>query len=89
MSKHKLDARWFKEDRVPGDPELTRQQTEASDKALRNSTLLTRRLTQILEEEVAKTYLEEEAYEKPEWERIVLASASRRKTLHEIIKLLP
>jgi hypothetical protein len=85
----KLDSRWFKEDRVPGDPALTKQQTEETDKALRNSTLLVRRLTQILEEEVERTYLEEEKYEHPEWERLVLASASRRKTLHEIIKLLP
>lgn len=85
----KLDTRWFKEDQVPGDPELTKQNKEHSDKALRSSSLLVRRLTQILEEEVSKTYLEEEKYEQPEWERIVLASASRRKTLHEIINLLP
>ena len=89
LMSRKLDNRWFREDHVPGDPDLTRQQKEHSDKALRSSTLLVRRLTQILEEEVEKTDLEEEAYEKPDWERIVLASASRRKTLHEIIKLLP
>jgi hypothetical protein len=90
MSRERnLSVRWFNEDHVPGDNELTKVNKEASTQALRNSTFLIRRLTTILEEEVQKTYLEEEDYSGLDWERRVLASASRRKTLREIINLLP
>ena len=84
----KLSPLWFKEDRqLPKE-----QQAEAkreSEKALRNSTFLNRRLTQILEDKIKETYLKEEDFENPAYERLIVASASRRKTLREIIDLLP
>ena len=90
MSKqHKLDSRWFKEDYVPGNKEQTSENKLASEKAIRAATVSHRRLTGILKEEVRKTYSTEEDFSDPAWERKVLASASRRKTLLEIINLLP
>ena len=84
----KLNPLWFAEDR-----ELPKEQQaeakEQSDIALRNSTLFNRRLRKILKDKLEETYLAEEKYEEPNWERIALASASRRKTLREIIDLLP
>lgn len=83
-----LDSRWFKEDRAL--PQLQRAAAkEESKTALANSTLLVRRLTAILEDEIARTYTSEEAYEDTGWERKVLANAARRKAFKEIIKLLP
>lgn len=83
-----MDARWFKEDR-----KLPREEREAaqeeSETALRNSTLLIRRLTDILLEEVEKTYTKEENYTANDWARNVYGLFQRRKTLKEIIKLLP
>lgn len=83
-----MDARWFSEDRkLPRD-----QREEAQDqtrKALINSTLLIRRLTDILSQEVERTYTKEESYTGPDWERIVFGQFKRRETLKEIIKLLP
>jgi phage gpG-like protein len=85
----KLDTRWFKEDRVAGDPELSREQTESTAKALANSTLLIRRLTRILEEDIEKTIRQEEDFDDPAWERKTIAAAAERKTLRRIIELLP
>ena len=83
-----MDARWFKEDRAL--PASERAEAHAkSEKALKASTLMARRLTQILEDEVAKTYASEESYEGVGWERKVAKLFERRKTLKEIIKLLP
>ncbi len=84
-----MDARWFKEDRKVVGREEQRAAIEASKKALRNSTLLSRRLTEILEEEVQKTYTKEEHYQEANWERVVFGLFQRRKVLNEIIKLLP
>lgn len=83
-----MDARWFAEDRkLP--QEQRAEAKEESRKALCNSTLLIRRLTDILSREVAKTYTSEESYTGADWERIVYGQFKRRETLKEIIKLLP
>jgi len=83
-----MDSRWFKEDRAL--PRSERDEAKAkSEKALEASTLMSRRLTSILEEEVEKTYTSEEAYEGEGWERKVAKLFERRRTLKEIIKLLP
>ena len=82
-----MDARWFKEDRQYPRSEQ-KEQMEKSEKALRNSTLLLRRLQQILEEDIEKTYSVEESFDDPAWERKTIAAAAERKTLRRILKLL-
>lgn len=83
-----MDTRWFMEDR-----QLPKEEQEdakaATEKALKNSTLLSRRLARILNDEVTKTYLKEEDYEGEGWKRKVLSNSARRKAFNEIIKLLP
>lgn len=83
-----MDSRWFKEDRqLPkGEREDAKAKTE---EALKNSTLIVRLLTTIIEEEIEMTYRVEEKIEDPAYERLIIASASRRKALKDIIKLLP
>lgn len=83
-----IDSRWFKEDRKLPKEEVAGAKEE-SRKALMNSTLLVRRLTAILEDEIERTHTSEEAYEETGWERRVLAAVARRKAFKEIIKLLP
>ena len=85
----KLDSRWFKEDRVPGDPDLTKEQTESTAKVLANSTILARRLKRIIDEDIEKTYSVEEDFDDPAWERKVIAAAAERKTLRRLKDLLP
>ena len=83
-----MDSRWFEEDRkLPKSEQKIAQ--EQSEKALKNSTLLTRRLTKILEDQIEKTYLQEEDFSDPAYNLKVIASASERKALKGIIKLLP
>ncbi len=83
-----MDNRWFKEDRKLPKAEQAKAIAE-SEKALNSATLLNRRLQLILEEMIEKTYTSEEDYTNVAWERTVLAMFERRKTLKEIIKLLP
>lgn len=82
-----MDARWFKEDRKFPRSEQD-EQRKKSEEALRNSTLLTRRLITILEEDIEKTYSVEEDFDDPAWERKTIAAAAERKTLRRIMKLL-
>lgn len=82
-----MDARWFKEDRKFPRSEQD-EQRKRSEEALRNSTLLTRRLITILEEDIEKTYSVEEDFDDPAWERKTIAAAAERKTLRRIMKLL-
>ncbi len=83
-----MDSRWLREDRkLPKDEQA--KAIEESKKALKNSTLLIRRLTNILEEEVDKTYTTEESYVGEGWEVKTQRMFARRQTLKEIIKLLP
>ena len=82
-----MDPRWFKEDRQYPRSEQ-KDQIEKSKKALANSTLMRRRLTQILEEDIEKTYLQEEDFDDPAWQRKTIAAAAERKTLRRVLKLL-
>lgn len=83
-----LDSRWFKEDR-----KLPKEEQDAAKaattKALKNSTLMTRRLGIILEDMLEATLRNDEDFEKPEYETRSIANASRRKTIREIKNLLP
>lgn len=83
-----MDTRWFKEDRENYPRSEQREQINKSKEALLNSTLLRRRLTNILEEDLNNSYLQEEDYENAAWERLVIAAAAERKVLRRIIKLL-
>ena len=82
-----MDSRWFKEDRTYPRSEQ-QEQIKKSETALRNSTLLQRRLIKILEEDIEKTYSVEEDFDDPAWERKTIAAAAERKTLRRIMKLL-
>ena len=84
----RLDQRWFKEDRQIKDKVEREKAIEESDKAIRNSTLIRRRLKQIIEDEIAHTYRSDEQIEEPNWERIALANVATRKALNNLIKLL-
>lgn len=83
-----MDSRWFVEDRK-GPPDEIAESIEKSTIALKNSTLLTRRLKVILETEIDATNRKDEDFSNPTWEREAIANISRRKALREIIKLLP
>jgi hypothetical protein len=86
--KQKLDQRWFKEDRAL--PKDEREQAkEASEVALRNSTLMSRRLKAILEEEYEKCIKLEDDFQSPGWKKRILALNARRRTLREIASILP
>ncbi len=83
-----MDNRWFSEDRKLPKADQARA-IEESKKALASSTLLIRRLKQILEAEIKKTYATEEDYAGTDWERKVLSMFARRSALKDIIKILP
>ena len=84
-----MDNRWFKEDRESYTGEELKEQIEKSKTSLKNSTLLTRRLTSILEEELEQTYRSDEDFSKPNWQTEAIANAAKRKAIRSIIKLLP
>ena len=84
-----LSDRWFKEDRAKYKGAELRAQKEASTKAILAATLVHRRLRAMLEEDIEKTYLEEEDYQSEAWERKVLAAAAKRQALKQVLKLLP
>lgn len=87
-TQYGLDSRWFAEERqLPASEQA--EAKKATEKALRSATILSRRLARILKVEVDKTYVVEEDYTGPDWDRIIFGQAQRRKTLKEIIKLLP
>jgi len=83
-----MDAQWYAEDRLLPKQEQAAAMAE-TDKALQNSTLMTRRLEDILENMIERTLRNDEDFEKPGWERRAIANASSRKTLRQIVKLLP
>jgi hypothetical protein len=88
MAKHKLDTRWFKEDRVPGDATLTKEQSQQTEDVIRNSSIIRERLIRIIEEDIAKTFEVEENFDDPAWKRKTIAAAAERKTLRRYHKLL-
>ncbi len=86
--KAKLDQRWFKEDRAL--PKLEREKAqEESTRALLNSTLMSRRLKAILQEEYEKCIQIEDDFQSPGWKKRIIALNARRKTLREIVGILP
>ncbi len=84
-----MDNRWYKEDRALFKGDALKEQMGKTKKALCNSTLLVRLLVGILKEDLEKTFLVEEDFENPAWERKTIAAAAERKVLRRIIKLLP
>jgi len=83
-----MDIRWFKEDRDKYPRSEQKEQIEKSAVALRNSTLMRRRLTDIMTEDLERTYLVEEDFEDPAWERKTIAAAAERKVIRRYLKLL-
>ena len=83
-----MDIRWFKEDREKYPRSEQKEQIEKSAVALRNSTLMRRRLTDIMIEDLERTYLVEEDFEDPAWERKTIAAAAERKVIRRYLKLL-
>lgn len=86
---NKLDSRWYKEDRKAFKGDALVAQMKETEEALRNSTLLVRILSDILNEDLEKTFLVEEDFDNPAWERKTIAAAAERKVLRRIIKILP
>jgi len=84
-----MDSRWFKEDRDKYKGDELKEQMEQSKTALKNSTLFSRRLTSILEEELEQAYRSDEDFSKPNWQTEAIANAASRKTIRRIIKILP
>lgn len=82
-----MDTRWFKEDRALPVSEQN-EAIEESRKALKNSTLITRRLTRILDDMIEKSYIDDGDFSKPNWQLEHVAEISKRKVLLEITKLL-
>lgn len=81
-----MNERWFKEDRLQG---ATEAEIAESKKAILNSTIVLRRLRQMFEEDLEKTYAREEDFSDPNWERNVLTNVAERKTIKRYLKLLP
>ncbi len=86
---NKLKQEWFEEDRVSYKGQELKEQMDKSEKAIRASTLLTRRLRAMIEKDIEKTYSIEEDFTNPAWERLTIAAAAERKVLRRYLKLLP
>lgn len=81
---------WFKEDREEAQRDGTdlRKLKKESEKALKNSTMMQRRLRRILTEQLEQSFRDDEDFSQPNWELNNVANISRRKTLREIIQLI-
>ena len=84
-----MDSKWFREDRKLPKGKEQDEAKKATEEALKNSTLMSRLLKGICEDEIERTYRDEEDIQDPAYARVVIAAASRRKAFKEIIKLLP
>lgn len=82
-----MDSRWFQEDRTLPHEEQA-EAKEATETALRNSSLMHRRLVDILEGMYERTLKNEEDFDQPDYAISAAANASRRKTIREIQTLL-
>jgi hypothetical protein len=83
-----MDSTWFVEDRAEGSSEEQHKAIEETKKALKNSTILTKRLDRILDAKLKKAYVDDEDFKQDDWRLNAIANASRRKTLREVKKLL-
>jgi hypothetical protein len=82
-----LNSEWFKEDRKL--PQHEQHQAIVDSKAaLRNSTVMQRRLEDILVTWLEATYKDDEDYQKTDWTVQAIANSSRRKTIRQIIQLI-
>ena len=82
-----MDSKWFKEDRALPKQEQ-REAMKGSKEALKNSTIMSRRLIQILDEMIDACYRDDEDFTKHAWQLEAIANASRRKTLKEVKQLV-
>lgn len=82
-----MDSSWFKEDRALPISEQN-EAIDESKKALKNSTLITRRLSRLIEEKIEKSFTDDEDFSKPNWQYEHVANIAKRKVLLEILKLL-
>lgn len=82
-----MDSRWFKEDRKLPKNEQAEAKAE-SEKALKNSTLFSRRLNEILDDLIEESDRADEDFTKPNWQLEAVAGVSRRKALGEIKRLI-
>ena len=89
MNKRKISDRWFKEDREKYKGEELEEQKAKTEKLVRSQTVFARRLKRILNEDLEKTFVVEEDFDDPAWQRKTIAAAAERKTLRRIIKLIP
>jgi hypothetical protein len=83
-----MDTRWFKEDRALPKGEQ-KEAIASSTKVLQNSTIMSRRLKQILKDLESECVRDDFDFSDTNWSFKAAANASRRKTLQEIYKLLP
>lgn len=82
-----MDNRWFREDRkLPKNDQA--KAIEQTKKALKSSTLMSRLLKGICEDEIERTYRVEEDINNPHYERAVIAAASRRKAFKDVMRLI-
>lgn len=87
-----MDSRWFKEDRDQYKDAELQKAKEESQKALKNSTFMARRLRRILNEEYEACLAQEEDMSVDflgNYAQKILVLHARRKCLKDIIKLLP
>lgn len=85
----KLRTIWFEEDRAKYKGEELKEQMEKTEKAIRANTLVIRRLKGIMEKDIEATYLVDENFDDPAWQRKTIAAAAERKVLRRYLKLLP
>jgi hypothetical protein len=85
----KLSVAWFEEDRAKYKGQELKEQTEATEKAVRANTVVTSRLKVMIEKDIEATYKVEEDFDDPAWERKTIAAAAERKVLRRYLKLLP
>jgi hypothetical protein len=85
----KLQTIWFEEDRAKYKGEELKEQMEKTEKAVRSNTIVIRRLRTIIEKDIEATYLVDENFDDPAWQRKTIAAAAERKALRRYLKLLP
>ena len=83
-----MDSRWFKEDRALPKSEQ-KEAIQASELALKNSTLMSRRLKAILKQLEEECNTNDYDFNDNNWSQRAIANASKRKTLQDIYKLIP
>jgi hypothetical protein len=82
-----MDSRWFKEDRRLPRGEQPKA-IEESEKAIRNSTIVLRRLREVLEDSIEATYVNDEDFSSGNYAVRVASNAGKRKAFREILNLV-